>query len=454
MTRKKSHGRLAKYVNTPEAMAIFRHHYSIPDDVHLEYKYWEDVLPKESRDLVIPIVAIIEGGVRFLMDPLLVDFLNYFNLSPTQISPNIFRIVMGVVELNRWCPTWDGTSDKSRKHPRDALVNSPHLHTIYDSKVCTDEYVQPRSALLLLHYIPNISNRASGKPLPMVTSSQPEPPINLEDSGRGALPSGATESNQPQMTLLGNMLDPDAPHLGSGSSRAPAQAWTPSFEVFGDPVRSDAAILPVGGGMGAKVASSLCQVARLPIDMEEWGRSTDQEVIDNLRRGLMMGIQGSLILEDRYRNQAEELRRALSLAGRYAVAKKVADGANEKIRLADQKRQEAEESLRIALESNIATEEKIKALEAEMAEREKAAFARGRKEAEMDIAGQLTSIYNESFQEGWKALYAWSKPGELPFLPPRDYLPYPDAPIEVEDKEAEESQSQQPAPGDPTPPSV
>jgi hypothetical protein len=161
-----------------------------------------------------------------------------------------------------------------------------------------------------------------------------------------------------------------------------------------------------------------------------------------------------LILEDRYRNQAEELRRALSLAGRYAVAKKVADGANEKIRLADQKRQEAEESLRIALESNTATEKKIKALEAEMAEREKAAFARGRKEAEMDIAGQLTSIYNESFQEGWKALYAWSKPGELPFLPPRDYLPYPDAPIEVEDKEAEESQSQQPAPGDPTPPSV
>lgn len=236
-------------------------------------------------------------------------------------------------------------ADKSRKHPRDALVNSPHLHTIYDSKVCTDEYVQPRSALLLLRYIPNAKTflacrkvkdlkaaqsilenqlaphhdirhmsgfnlkgllpprplaEASGSAPPTDlqprkrkapahgASSQPEPPIDLEDSRQGALPSGATESNQPQMTLLGNMLDPDAPHLGSGSSRAPAQAWAPSFEVFGDPVRSDAAILPIGGGMGAKVASSLCQVARLPIDMEEWGRSTDQEVIDNLRRGLMM----------------------------------------------------------------------------------------------------------------------------------------------------------------------
>jgi hypothetical protein len=35
------------------------------------------------------------------MDPLLANFLDYFNLSPTQISFNIFRIVMGVVKLNR-----------------------------------------------------------------------------------------------------------------------------------------------------------------------------------------------------------------------------------------------------------------------------------------------------------------------------------------------------------------
>ena len=45
-------------------------------------------------------VAIIEGGVRFPLYPHLVEFFNYFNLAPTQVSPNIFRIVMGVVELN------------------------------------------------------------------------------------------------------------------------------------------------------------------------------------------------------------------------------------------------------------------------------------------------------------------------------------------------------------------
>jgi hypothetical protein len=46
------------------------------------------------------VVAIIKGGVRFPLYPHLVEFFNYFNLAPTQVSPNIFRIVMGVVELN------------------------------------------------------------------------------------------------------------------------------------------------------------------------------------------------------------------------------------------------------------------------------------------------------------------------------------------------------------------
>ena len=35
------------------------------------------------------------------MDPLLADFLSYYSLSPTQVNPNIFRIVMGTVELNK-----------------------------------------------------------------------------------------------------------------------------------------------------------------------------------------------------------------------------------------------------------------------------------------------------------------------------------------------------------------
>ena len=98
---KKTQGKLARYVNTPEAMERFRRHYGVPDDVHLAYRFWEDAITGEPGDLIIPVVAIIEGGVRFPIDPLLADFLAYFHISPTQISPNIFRIVNGVAELNR-----------------------------------------------------------------------------------------------------------------------------------------------------------------------------------------------------------------------------------------------------------------------------------------------------------------------------------------------------------------
>jgi hypothetical protein len=98
---KKTQGKLARYVNTPEAMERFRRHYGVPDDVYLEYRFWENAITGEHGDIIIPLVAIIEGGVRFPIDPLLADFLDYFRISPTQISPNIFRIVNGVAELNR-----------------------------------------------------------------------------------------------------------------------------------------------------------------------------------------------------------------------------------------------------------------------------------------------------------------------------------------------------------------
>ena len=61
----------------------------------------------------------------------------------------------------------------------------------------------------------------------------------------------------------------------------------PNYEVFGDLVRSDATVLQAGEA-GSNAANALSKVARLPTDMEVWKKSTNQGVIDNLRRGLMM----------------------------------------------------------------------------------------------------------------------------------------------------------------------
>uniref|UniRef100_A0A2N9IEU7 Uncharacterized protein n=1 Tax=Fagus sylvatica TaxID=28930 RepID=A0A2N9IEU7_FAGSY len=94
-------GKLSRFVNTPEAMAVFWHVYEIPDDVGLKYVHWFDALVPAAGDLLLPVVAIVEGGIRFPMDPLMADFLSYLRLSPSQVNPNVFRIVMGTAVLNR-----------------------------------------------------------------------------------------------------------------------------------------------------------------------------------------------------------------------------------------------------------------------------------------------------------------------------------------------------------------
>ena len=45
-------------------------------------------------------MAILEGGVRFPMDPLLLDTLKYYGLCPDQLPPNFYRIVSCVSKLN------------------------------------------------------------------------------------------------------------------------------------------------------------------------------------------------------------------------------------------------------------------------------------------------------------------------------------------------------------------
>jgi hypothetical protein len=59
----------------------------------------------------------------------------------------------------------------------------------------------------------------------------------------------------------------------------------------GDAVTEADCILPVGDGHSASVASALSQAVRLPLDMEEWKKATDDELINNLRRGLLMVSQ-------------------------------------------------------------------------------------------------------------------------------------------------------------------
>ena len=55
-----------------------------------------------------------------------------------------------------------------------------------------------------------------------------------------------------------------------------------------DSVTETDCILPVSDARSATVASTLSQAVRLPLDMEEWRKAADDELISNLRRGLLM----------------------------------------------------------------------------------------------------------------------------------------------------------------------
>jgi hypothetical protein len=137
-----------------------------------------------------------------------------------------------------------------------------------------------------------------------------------------------------------------------------------------------------------------------------------------------------------FRNEAERLRRdveAYKDQVRIAVLKK--DEAVLKV-------EETEDLLRNALEANSKAEERFKALEADIAAREKVAFDRGQIETQKIMTNQVPGVYNEAFQQGWKALYSWPESDDMPQLPPQENLPYPEASIGVPEEELPEPLSQ------------
>ena len=79
------------YLLAPRApLAAFRAAYGVPKDVDIAYCHEGDItLQRHAGPNVafFPLMAILEGGVRFPIDPLIIGTFRFYGLCPDQLPP-------------------------------------------------------------------------------------------------------------------------------------------------------------------------------------------------------------------------------------------------------------------------------------------------------------------------------------------------------------------------------
>ena len=94
-------GKFKCLVESKEGMESFRAKYRIPPTVGMRYAaQGEWVGARKTGEVVIPMIAFIEGGMTIPMGTITRNYLRFFRLSPTQCAPNMFRVLGSIEALN------------------------------------------------------------------------------------------------------------------------------------------------------------------------------------------------------------------------------------------------------------------------------------------------------------------------------------------------------------------
>ena len=91
-------------LSTEASLANFREVFNILGDVAVAYCHEGDIaLHRRSGSNIVffPLMAILEGGVRFPVDPLLLSTLSFYGLCLDQLPPNFYQVVSCVSRLNQ-----------------------------------------------------------------------------------------------------------------------------------------------------------------------------------------------------------------------------------------------------------------------------------------------------------------------------------------------------------------
>ena len=75
------------------ALANFREAYSVLGDIDITYYHEGDIALERGfgpNVAFFPPMAILEGWVRFIVDPLIIGTLRFYGLCPDQLPPNFY----------------------------------------------------------------------------------------------------------------------------------------------------------------------------------------------------------------------------------------------------------------------------------------------------------------------------------------------------------------------------
>ena len=94
-------GKFKRLVDSEEGMESFRTKYRIPPTVGMRYAAeGEWVGARKTGEVVISMIAFIEGGMTIPMGTITRNYLRFFRLSHTQCAPNMFRVLGSIEALN------------------------------------------------------------------------------------------------------------------------------------------------------------------------------------------------------------------------------------------------------------------------------------------------------------------------------------------------------------------
>ena len=134
------------------ALATFRSKFNVPDDVDVAYCHESDMELHRGRGTAFfPLMSILEGGVRFPVDPFLINTLTYYGLCPDQLPPNFYRVVSCVSKLN---------------HTFNLQLNHQDINQMYShcGNKTTNYYLKTRDTRVrLISCLPDSNRNSAGE---------------------------------------------------------------------------------------------------------------------------------------------------------------------------------------------------------------------------------------------------------------------------------------------------